>query len=96
MATFTATHAVTKRLDVSFDLFAASSYLYPFFLNGSRPFSFAGPVKADVSASYTVPFMETRRLQFFARVDNLLNRTYYEDGFRNPKTWAIGGLRVLF
>lgn len=96
MATFTATHAVTKRLDVTFDLFAASSYLYPFFLNGSRPFSFAGPVKADVSASYTVPFRETRRLQFFARVDNLLNRTYYEDGFRNPKTWAIGGLRVLF
>lgn len=96
MATFTATHAVTKRLDVTFDLFAASGYLYPFFLNGSRPFSFAGPVKADVSASYTVPLMETRRLQFFARVDNLLNRTYYEDGFRNPRTWAIGGLRVLF
>jgi len=96
MTTFTATHSLTRRLDVTFDLFAASDYLYPFFVGGSRAFSFDGPVKADLSATYTVPLAETRKLQFYTRVDNLLNRTYYEDGFRNPKAWAIGGMRVLF
>lgn len=96
MTTFTATHSLTRRLDVTFDLFAASDYLYPFFAGGSRAFNFDGPVKADLSATYTVPLAETRKLQFYARVDNLLNRTYYEDGFRNPKAWAIGGMRVLF
>jgi len=96
MTSFTATQSLTRRLDVTFDLFAASSYLYPLYSEGSRPFSFNGPVKADISATYTVPLAENRRLQFFTRVDNMLNRTYYEDGFRNPKAWAIGGLRVLF
>jgi vitamin B12 transporter len=96
MTTFTATHSLTRRLDVTFDLFAASDYLYPFFAGGSRAFSFNGPVKADVSATYTVPLADTRKLQFYTRVDNMLNRTYYEDGFQNPKAWAIGGMRVLF
>ncbi|MEP7367691.1 MAG: hypothetical protein ABI972_30900, partial [Acidobacteriota bacterium] len=96
MMTLTATQNITKRLDLTFDLFAASSYLYPLYLNGSRAFSFDGPVKADISATYTLPIAEKRSLQFFTRVDNMLNRTYYEDGFRNPKAWAIGGLRVLF
>ena len=96
MMTFTATQSLTRRLDVTFDLFAASDYLYPLYLNGSRAFSFNGPVKADISATYTLPVAENRSVQFFARVDNMLNRTYYEDGFRNPKAWAIGGIRVLF
>jgi len=96
MMTFTATQNVTRRLDVTFDLFAASDYLYPLYLDGSRPFSFEGPVKADISATYTLPLAEKRSLQFFTRIDNMLNRSYYEDGFRNPKTWAIGGMRVLF
>jgi iron complex outermembrane receptor protein len=96
MMTFTATQSITRRFTLTFDLFAASSYLYPLYLDGSRPFSFDGPVKADISATYTVPLAETRSLQFFTRVDNMLNRAYYEDGFRNPKAWATGGLRVLF
>ena len=96
MVTFTATQTITRRLDITLDLFAASDYLYPLYTNGSRPFSFDGPVKADLSATYTLPVTEKRSLQFFGRVDNVLNRTYYEDGFRNPKAWAIGGLRVVF
>ncbi len=35
-------------------------------------------------------------LRFFGRVENLLNQTYYEDGFRTPKTWAVGGMKFVF
>jgi hypothetical protein len=33
-------------------------------------------VKADISAAYTLPLGEKRSLQFFTRIDNMLNRTY--------------------
>jgi iron complex outermembrane receptor protein len=97
MGTATVSRTLFRRLEVTGDLFAASSYLFPLFAGtGSRAYRFAGPVKADAALSYTIPLSERRRLQFYARVDNFLNRTYYEDGWRNPKAWAIGGLRVFY
>ena len=81
--------------DLTFDLFAASSYWYPFFAGGSRPFQFAGPKKADLVASYTRPLKERWSVQVYGRVDNVFNRTYYEDGFRTPKAWLVAGLKLL-
>jgi outer membrane receptor protein involved in Fe transport len=50
----------------------------------------------DVSASYTKPVSEKVDLRFFVRAENVLNRTYYEDGFRTPKAWATAGMKLLF
>ena len=56
----------------------------------------AGPRKLDLTSSYTLPVGEHRSLKFYVRVQNALNQTYYEDGFRTPQAWASGGLKFLF
>ncbi|MEZ5402842.1 MAG: TonB-dependent receptor [Bryobacteraceae bacterium] len=91
---------VTQRLwrsvDVTFDFFGASSYWWQMFSGGARPFLFSGPKKADVVVNYTRPLGERARLVVFTRVENVFNRTYYEDAYRTPKAWAVGGLRFAW
>ena len=93
MVTAFATQRIGRRFDLTFDLFAASSYLVPF---SERALEFDGPVKADAVASYTVPLSDRHKLRVYTRIENLLNRTYYEEGFRTPKAWAVGGLKWMF
>jgi hypothetical protein len=93
MLTGTVTQRFGRSLDATFDIFAASDYLLNF---GTRAFSFEGPVKADVSVNYTHTLTDRTSLRLFTRIDNVLNRTYYEDGFRTPKAWATVGMRLLF
>jgi len=93
MWTAAATQRVTRNLDVTVDMFAASNYLYGF---GDRAFEFAGPVKVDVAAVYTWNISDRRSAQLFTRIENALDRTYFEDGFRTPKAWAVIGMKVLF
>jgi vitamin B12 transporter len=93
MFTGTATQRFGRSFDVTFDVFAASNYLLNF---GTRAFSFDGPVKADIAMNYTRALTDTTSLRVFTRVDNFLNRTYYEDGFRTPKAWATVGMKYLF
>jgi iron complex outermembrane receptor protein len=93
MWTGTATQRVIRNLDVTLDYFGASDYLYGF---GERAFAFRGPLKADLAAIYTFPISDARIVQLFTRVENVLNRTYYEDGFRTPKAWAVLGLKFGF
>ena len=93
MFTGTVTQRFGRRLDATFDVFAASDSLINF---GTRAFSMEGPVKADVSVNYTHPLTDRTSLRLFTRIDNALNRTNYEDGFRTPKAWATVGLRLLF
>jgi vitamin B12 transporter len=93
MGTVTATQNVAKNFDLTVDLFAASPYLYGF---GDRAFEFGGPVKADIAAVYTINVAEHRSVQIFTRIENALNRTYFEDGFPTPKTSAVLGMKLLF
>jgi outer membrane cobalamin receptor len=93
MFTGTATQRFGRSVDVTFDVFAASDYLLNF---GTRAFSFDGPVKADLALNYTRALTDRTSLRVFTRVDNFLNRTYYEDGFRTPKAWATAGIKYLF
>jgi iron complex outermembrane receptor protein len=93
MFSVTATQRIGRSLDITFDMFAASSYLLNF---GTRAFSFDGPVKADLAINYTRPLTDTTSLRLFTRIDNVFNRTYYEDGFRTPKAWATAGMKFLF
>ena len=93
--TFTvlAAQQITRRLDVVFDMFAYGSYYFPF---SGRAFKFDGPIKADLGANYTLPLSERRSLRFYAKVENLFDREYFENGFRTPGATFTGGVSVRF
>jgi iron complex outermembrane receptor protein len=90
--TLVATQRIGKRFDVTFDLSAISSYS-PSFPSPSfnTLYLFDGYVKADLGAGYTLPLNDKHSIRFYGKVDNLLNRTYFESGFRAPGAVFIGG-----
>jgi len=98
--TLVATQQVTKRTQLTATFVGASDYIsgvfYVYSSGGNPPYRFEGPRKLDLMGSYTLPVGEHRSLKLYARVQNALNRTYYEDGFRTPKAWASGGLKFMF
>ncbi len=95
--TLLATQRIGARIDATFDFLAASRYSAPFFAgSGSRAFLFPGPRKADLMLSYTLPAGDRHRVQFYSRLENLGNQRYFEDGFRTPRYWGVGGIRWLF
>jgi vitamin B12 transporter len=98
MFTLHARQRIGRNLDLSFDLFAASNYLFPFFvLTGSRAYEFEGPIRADLVARYTIPMGdENRFLRITGKVENLFDRDNYENGFRNPGRGAIAGISYHF
>jgi len=90
-------HQRLGRWDFTFDLFAASEYPFPFFTaSGPRAFFMHGPVKADLAVGYFIPLGEGTGLKLFTRVENLLDRANYEDGFRTPGATASAGLKYVF
>ena len=92
----TATQWFGKRLNVTFDLFAASDYvLSPYGAQG-RHLVFGGPVKADIVFRYDLPVAESKRLEFYGKVENVFNHDYYEDGFGSPGAWMIAGIRFRY
>jgi iron complex outermembrane receptor protein len=100
VGTLVASQQVGKRIQVTATFVAASDYVsgvfYVYSAGGNRPYLFAGPRKLDLTSSYTLPVGEHRSLKFYARVQNALNQTYYEDGFRTPQAWASAGVKFLF
>ena len=97
MFTLLASQWIGRRVNFTFDLFAADNYLTRFStMAGPRAFQMNGPVKADLVGRYVVPMGENRSLEFFGKIENLLNEDYYEEGYRSPKLWATGGLRFSF
>ncbi|MCC6540108.1 MAG: TonB-dependent receptor [Bryobacterales bacterium] len=95
MFTALVTQRFARHWDATLDFFGASSYWWQMFAGGSRPFLFPGPKKADLVVNYTRPLGERRSLQWFTRIENVFNRTYYEDAFRTPKAWAVTGIKFL-
>jgi iron complex outermembrane receptor protein len=97
--TLVATERIGSRLSVNFDLVASSNYLAPIFDNRTftnRAYRFDGIFKGDVTASYTLPLSDSRRLRFFGKVENLFDREYYENGFRTPGIEARAGASLNF
>ena len=95
MFSLTATQRFGKYFDVTFDLFAASGYPLTFF-GANRRLMFDGPLKADLVATYRFPVGKSRELNLFSKVENIVNKRYFENGFESPGMWAIGGLRFSF
>ena len=46
--------------------------------------------------SYSIPVGEGKELRFYGKIENVFDRTYYENGFAAPGIWGIGGLKFRF
>jgi iron complex outermembrane receptor protein len=87
------------RVAVNFDLVASSDYLAPIFDPSTftnRAYRFSGLRKGDLTASYTFPLAESRRLRLFGKVENVFDRDYYENGFRTPGVQGRAGASLHF
>lgn len=96
---FLITQWIGPRFFVNLDLVLSSNYLAPLFNSenfSSRVFKFDGMTKADLGTGYRLPLTEFQSLRFFSRVDNLLDKKYYENGFRNPGVSVVAGIELEF
>jgi vitamin B12 transporter len=94
-----ATQRITSRLTIVFDLLVSSNYLTPMFnpvTFASRVYRFPGIGNAELGGSYRIPVSEHQALRFFAKVSNLANQTYFENGYRTPGATGNGGLQFEF
>lgn len=82
-----------SRVDAALDFVAASDFLFP--LSG-RTFVFPGSRQANLSLGYTLPLSDSSRIRLYTSIRNIGDQTYYEDGFRTPGRWAIGGITYSF
>jgi iron complex outermembrane receptor protein len=96
MFTLAATQWIGRALNVTFDLFAASDYVISLFGSGGRQMIFDGPVKADVVTRYDVALGNDRTGEIYVKIENVLNRRYYENGFLGPGAWAVAGFRFRY
>ncbi|MDT7807704.1 MAG: vitamin transporter [Acidobacteriota bacterium] len=88
-----------ERVAINFDLVASSNYLAPLFdarTFTNRAYRFDGIFKGDLTASYTLPLSETRRLRLFGKIENVFDREYYENGFRTPGIQGRAGAALNF
>ena len=91
-ATMVVTTNWTSRLDTTFDLFHGSEHYGSFFAAGRpRAYRYPGFTKAAVIAGYRLS-STPRALRVYAKVDNLLDSTYYQTGWRAPGRTAMAGL----
>ena len=97
--TLVANARLGSRVAVNFDLVASGDYLAPLFDPGTftnRAYRFDGIRKGDVTASYTFPLADARRLRLFGKVENVFDRDYYENGFRTPGIHGRAGASLSF
>ena len=88
---------IGKKTDVTADLYQAASYFNPLFAAGrTRAYQYPSLTKLDVVVSRAIWASGLRTLRCYVKVDNLLNREYYETGFRTPSITWITGLRMTF
>ena len=96
MFTLTATQWIANRVNVAFDLFAASDYFLSPYGANARRMLFHGPMKADLVLRYDLPTGAGLRMDIYGKVENLFDQYAYEDGFLGPGRWAIAGLRFRY
>jgi len=90
---------LSPRLTLVYELAASSNYLAPIYdpaTYASRAYRFSGLARLQAGADYRVPLGESSALRLFAKGDNLLNQTRFENGFRTPGATARSGLRFEF
>ena len=97
MATFVITHRWNSRFDTTFDLFRGGA-LYTAYSAAGRPraFKYGGATRAAIVAGYRLIDHPRAPLRAYVKVDNLLNATYYDSGWRALGRTAVAGVSVGF
>jgi vitamin B12 transporter len=91
------TERATSRLFFTADTLVTSNYLDPVYgATVTQVYQFPGMHKVNLGASYRLPMKEYQAVRFFARVDNIFNQTYFENGFLTPGRTAKGGVQFEF
>jgi iron complex outermembrane receptor protein len=93
-----ATQRLTDALAAHLDLTASSKYLAPVFDASSfrsRAFEFDGMLETDLGVDYRAS-LGGANLRIFGKIENLLDRLYFENGFRVPGRTGALGLAVEF
>jgi vitamin B12 transporter len=94
-ATLVLTSRWSDRLDTAVDVFHGSSMYGSFFAAGRpRAFLYSGFTKAGVMASYRLIDHARLPARVYVKIDNLLDETYYEVGWRNLGRTVIAGFGV--
>jgi hypothetical protein len=87
---------IGKRILLTIDFTASSSYLGELFTPHDLAYRFDGRRKADAAISYRLPLGEYSAVRFFAQTANFLNQDYFQQGFRTPGITGMGGMRFEF
>jgi len=91
------TERAKPRLSLMLDTVAGSSYLDPIFVAAiTQVYRFSGMHTVNAGAAYRLPLAEYRAVRFFVRVENILNQTYFENGFPTPGRVAAVGTQFEF
>jgi len=95
--TLFATRSFGPRLDVATDL-AAISEMYGNFTAAGRPraYRYPGFTKVDVSARYSLTQSDHGGLRLTTRIENVLNKAYYDLGWPAARATFVGGLSYQF
>ena len=97
MFTFMVNQQLGKKTSVTVDLYQASSYFNSLFAAGrSRAYQYPSLTKLDAVVSHVLWTRESQKLSLYGKLDNLLNREYYENGFRSPKLTGVVGMKLNF
>lgn len=88
---------VGRKTDVTVDLYRSAKYLAPLFAGTrSRAYEFPGFTKMDVVVNRTLWTGESLTLRGYGKFENVLDRIYYENGFRSAGATWLAGMQVLF
>jgi len=88
-----ATQRFSARLTGFFLFGGSSEYLASV---SGRAFQFQEPARGQTGLSYRKPLREQSAVRLYGKVDNLLNQTYFENGFRSPGITLTAGTKFEF
>jgi iron complex outermembrane receptor protein len=90
------TEQATSKLLLTLDTIQSSSYLAPIYGDVTQTYRFNGLHKVNLGASYRFPLKENQAMRLFVRADNILNQTYFENGFLTAGRTASAGVKFEF
>jgi iron complex outermembrane receptor protein len=86
-----------RKTDVTFDLYHSGEYYNSLSAAGrARAYLFPSLTKIDAVFSRDLHSGEKYQLKGYAKVENVLNQRYFENGFRAPRATFLTGVRILF
>ncbi|MCS7044197.1 MAG: TonB-dependent receptor [Bryobacterales bacterium] len=84
-----------RRLDTNLDLYRQGEHFNSYFaVNRSRAFRFPGFTKVDLTAGFRIWESEKRFARLFTRIENALNRTYYQNAWQAPGLYVVAGIQL--